>query len=338
MADVARACGVSVMTVSYALNRPDRVATDTRRRVVEAARRLGYSGPDPRARSLRRSISDCLGVILGEQLRYAFDNPMVTRFLAGISDELVQSGEALTIISTAGGDQDPNRVAAAAVDAFVVWSTATDDPALLAAIATGRPVVVQGGPQLPGTQCVSIDDRAAAYAITEAAFAKSRRPAVLSFPLTREREPGVGYGFDPGSSTFPVTSARLHGVADYCQARQISNDQVLVSIAARNDESHGREAARALLAHRPDAVMAMSDELARILLEEAVASGLRVPDDIAVTGWDDGPAAAQLGLTTVSNDLRGQGAICARLALGRQTENPYVPWQVIHRATTRLAR
>lgn len=182
MADVARASGVSVMTVSYALNRPERVAAHTRQRVLETARRLGYSGPDPRARSLRRRISDCLGVVLGEQLRYAFDNPMVTRFLAGISDELVQSGEALTIISTAGGDRDRDRVTAAAVDAFVVWSTATDDPALLAAIATGRPVVVQGGPQLPGTQCVSIDDRAAAYAITEAVFATSRRPAVLLSP------------------------------------------------------------------------------------------------------------------------------------------------------------
>lgn len=337
MADVARACDVSVMTVSYALNRPDRVAAETLQRVLETAQELGYSGPDPRGRSLRRRISDCLGVMLGEQLRYAFDDPIVTRFLAGISDELVQTGEALTLISTAGGDQDPGRVTAAAVDAFVVWSTATDDPALLAAITTGRPVVVQGGPQLPGTQCVSINDRAAAYAITETAFAGSRRPAVLSFPLTQEREPGIGYGFDPSNTTYPVTEARLRGVADYCQAHHISNDQVLVSVAARNDESHGREAARALLAQRPDAVMVMSDELARFLLEEASASGLRVPDDIAVTGWDDGPASAQLGLTTVSQDLRAQGATCARLALGRQTENPYAPWRIIHRATTRVS-
>jgi DNA-binding LacI/PurR family transcriptional regulator len=84
-------------------------------------------------------------------------------------------------------------------------------------------------------------------------------------------------------------------------------------------------------------VMVMSDELARPLLEEAAAQGLRIPDDIAITGWDDDPSAAQLGLTTVSQDLRAQGAICARLALGRQTENPHAPWHVVHRTTTRPA-
>lgn len=335
MADVARACGVSVMTVSYALNRPERVAAETRTRVLRTARRLGYSGPDPRARSLRLRISDCLGVVLGEQLRYAFEDPMVTRFLSGISHELIHTGQALTIISTASGEQDSHRISAAAVDAFVVWSTTTDDPALHAAIATGRPVVVQGGPQLPGVHCVSSNDRTAARAITEVAFVGSRRPAVLSFPMTQERRPSLGYGFDPESATYRVTRERLRGIADYCEARKIANDELLVCVASRNDEEHGRQAAQSLLAQRPDAVMAMSDELARIVLEEAAQMGLGAPNDLAVTGWDDGPASARLGLTTVNNDLRGQGATCARLALGIQTENPPIPWQIVTRTTTR---
>lgn len=335
MAEVARACGVSVMTVSYALNRPERVAADTRTRVLETARRLGYTGPDPRARSLRLRTSDCLGVVLGEQLRYAFEDPMVTRFLSGISHELIQTGQALTIISTAGGEQDAHRVTAAPVDAFVVWSTTTDDPALRAAIATGRPVVVQGGPQLPGVQCVSSDDRTAARAIAEAAFAGSRRPAVLSFPLTRERRSSLGYGFDPDGATYPVTRERLRGIADYCEAHDIASGELLVSVASRNDEEHGRQAAQSLLAQRPDAVMAMSDELARIVVEEAAHLGLGVPSDLAVTGWDDGPSSARLGLTTVNNHLHGQGATCARLALGIQTKNPPIPWQIVTRTTTR---
>src|SRR3954462_15586153 len=65
MPDVARAAGVSVMTVSYTYNRPDRVAPATREKVLAAAARLGYAGPDAAARNLRRGRAGSLGVVLG---------------------------------------------------------------------------------------------------------------------------------------------------------------------------------------------------------------------------------------------------------------------------------
>ena len=75
MPDVAREAGVSVMTVSYTFSRPGRVAEATRQRVLEAAARLGYSGPHPGARSLRRGRTGTVGVVLGEHLTYAFEDP-----------------------------------------------------------------------------------------------------------------------------------------------------------------------------------------------------------------------------------------------------------------------
>jgi len=63
MADVAREAGVSVMTVSYVFSRPQRVSPGIRERVIQAARRLNYHGPDPAARSLARGRSNSVGVV-----------------------------------------------------------------------------------------------------------------------------------------------------------------------------------------------------------------------------------------------------------------------------------
>jgi DNA-binding LacI/PurR family transcriptional regulator len=64
-----------------------------------------------------------------------------------------------------------------------------------------------------------------------------------------------------------------------------------------------------------DAVAAMSDELALGVLRAADQAGITVPDQMAVTRWDDADADAPAGLTTVHQDLRVQGADCARIAL-----------------------
>src|SRR3954470_20250144 len=135
MAEVARSAGVSVMTVSYAYSQPDRVSADTAARVRAAAARLGYPGPHPGARSLRRGRAGSLGFVLGEPLAYAFDDPQASRFLAGVASVCATQAVGLTLVPTTGEDSDAARVADAAVDGFVVWTTAEDDPVLDAVAA-----------------------------------------------------------------------------------------------------------------------------------------------------------------------------------------------------------
>src|SRR4051794_41960892 len=103
MSDVAREAGVSVMTVSYTYNQPDRVAAATREKVAEAAARLGYPGPDAAARNLRRGRTGNLGVVLGEHLTYAFADSQATAFLAGIAEVCTEHGLGLTLIPITGG-------------------------------------------------------------------------------------------------------------------------------------------------------------------------------------------------------------------------------------------
>src|SRR3954469_5013647 len=120
MAQVARAAGVSVMTVSYTYSRPERVSPAAAAKVHAAAAQLGYPGPHPGARSLRRGRAGSLGFVLGEQLSYVFDDPQAARFLAGVAEVCADQAVGLTLVPTTGAASDADRVAEAAVDGFVI--------------------------------------------------------------------------------------------------------------------------------------------------------------------------------------------------------------------------
>ncbi|MFD1050850.1 LacI family DNA-binding transcriptional regulator, partial [Kibdelosporangium lantanae] len=85
LASLAAELGVSRTTVSNAYNRPDQLSPELRRRVLETARRLGYPGPDPVARSLRTRKAGAVGLLLTENLSYAFRDPAALGFLEGLA-------------------------------------------------------------------------------------------------------------------------------------------------------------------------------------------------------------------------------------------------------------
>jgi DNA-binding LacI/PurR family transcriptional regulator len=321
MRQVAAEAGVAVMTVSYTYTRPERVAEATRTRVLEAAERLGYRGPDPVARSLRRGVTGNLGVVLGEHLTYAFEDPQAARFLAGVSGVCVEHRLGLVFIPSTGEPDDVDRVREAAVDGFVLWTTVEDDPVLEAVAATGKPAAIQGGPAAPGVQVVAADDRAAARAIAEHVLTAARSPLVLSQPLDRERWTGLVRGPDTDVS-FPVTRARLTGYREAFEASGRAWEDVPVAVVARHSRGDGRQAVAAALDEvRPDVVIAMSDELAAGALDILGASA-------RVCGWDDGELATTLGFPSVRQSLHEQGVTCARIAAGLAATVGTVPWEL----------
>jgi DNA-binding LacI/PurR family transcriptional regulator len=339
MAQVAEAAGVSVMTVSYAYSQPARVSEEAAERVRSAARQLGYPGPHPGARSLRRGRAGSLGVVLGERLTYAFDDPQAARFLAGVAEVCAAEAVGLTLVPTVGDERDVRRVADAVVDGFVVWTTTEDDPVLDAVAATGLPAVVHAGPHRLGLPVIGIDDRAAARAIGRYAFTGARCPVVLSFPLDRARRRQLLPASPPATVTFPVTRYRWQGFADALADLGGRPDTLRVAVCAHNSAEDGEAFTHELLnsSAPPDAIAAMSDELALGALRAAEQAGFAVPAALAVTGWDDTDAAAPAGLTTLAQSLREQGSRCAHLALGHSEPGSADPpwWQVISRRSTR---
>jgi DNA-binding LacI/PurR family transcriptional regulator len=337
LAQVAELAGVSVMTASYTYNRPERVSDQARAKVLAAAAQLGYAGPDPSARSLRRGSTGTLGVVMGEHLSYAFEDPEAVSFLAGIADVCADRGYGMTILPITGAADDVPRITDAAVDGFIVWTTSDDDPILAAVQAMKRPAVVHGGPAVRGLELVSIDNRAAARAVGAIAFAGAKRPAVVSQPLSRDRISTIIGGADITDVLFPVTRERLEGYRQAAEGAGIAWRDVVIAVCARNDMAEAERIAATLLASAepPDAIAAMSDQQAAGVVHAARAAGCVIPDDVAVTGWDDAAVAAQLGLTTVAQSLREQGAACAHAALGQKPNSRTASWSIVRRGSTR---
>jgi len=340
MRQVADAAGVSVMTASYAYSQPGRVAPGTAAKVRAAAEKLGYPGPHPGARSLRRGRVGSLGVILGERLAYAFDDPQAARFLAGVAEVCAAEGVGLTLVPVTGAASDVQRVSEAVVDGFIVWTTSDDDPVLDAVAASGLPAVVHAGPPRRELPVVGIDDRAAAAAIGRLAFTGATRPVVLSFPANRGRAQALFTGLPGPAVTYPVTRHRWEGFLDaWRQAEGVPAD-LRVAVCPANATAHGEALAEELFRgdDPPDAIAAMSDELALGALRAAGRTSRSVPHDVAITGWDDSDAAAPAGLTTLRQSLRDQGSRCARIALCHREppgEQDRPSWQVIQRTSTR---
>lgn len=321
MRKVAAEAGVAPMTVSYAYTRPERVAASTRIRVFEAAQRLGYPGPDPVARSLRSGSTGNLGVILGEHLSYAFEDPQASRFLAGVSRVCVDNRLGLVLIPSTGGAEDIDRVREAAVDGFVLWTTVDGDPVLDAVAATGRPAAIQGGPAVPGIVAVAPDDRGAARAIALHMLATATSPLILSLPLDRDRWTGVLWGPQTAAS-FPITRARLTGYRDAVEESGRAWQDIPVAVVSRHTREDARLAVmKAVEVVRPDAVIAMSDQLAAGTLDV-------LGESIAVSGWDDSDLATSYSFASIHQSLYDQGVTCAQIAFGIPAPKTALAWSL----------
>ena len=171
LTSIARELGVSAMTVSNAYNHPDRLSEALRERIFETAGRLGYHGPDPVGRSLRRQRTDVVGVLYSNPLSYAFDDPAAVSFLGGLSSVTEEADLGLLLVPAAGGasssERDPRAAAQAAVDGFVIYSMSDEEPLLAAALQRRLPVVVVDQPRKEGVPFVGVDDEGAARMAAE---------------------------------------------------------------------------------------------------------------------------------------------------------------------------
>src|SRR3954464_11099587 len=128
LADVANSIGVSRTTVSNAYNRPDQLSPALRDRVLAAAGDLGYCGPDPMARGLRRGATGSPGLVFDQPLTYAFTDPPAMLFPRGVAAGLEEAGAALSLIPRMpdGPEHSAELVRSALVDGYMLFCTAGD--------------------------------------------------------------------------------------------------------------------------------------------------------------------------------------------------------------------
>ena len=327
--EVAAELGVSPSTVSNAYNRPDQLSAELRERVFEAARRLGYAGPDPLGRGLRRQRANAVGVLFRDRLSYAFADPAAVLFMEGVSEAVEEAGLGLLLLPGGSlGSREPEAVRGAAVDGVVIYSMPEDDPLVGAALERRLPAVIVDQPPVEGVPSVGIDDEGAAARAAEHLLELGhRRLGVVSFRLALEARSGMVDPERRGAATLRPSGLRLRGVAEAVGAAGISWDDVPVYECGVSTPAEGKAAARALLSRepRPTAILALSDQLAFGVIEAATHIGLCVPRDLSVVGFDDIPEAARSTppLTTLRQPHVEKGLQAGRKLVAQlKEENP----------------
>lgn len=301
--DVARVAGVSVATVSRALNGAENVLPHTRQRILDIARELRYA-PSGAARSLITRKTDTVGALLPD-----LHGEFFSELIRGIDQAARARGLHLLLSSS---HDDATEAAAALramngrVDGLIVMSPHADDDFLSQNLPPNLPaVLLNSGLQRPAQRVFAVDNFGGARAMTEHLVASGRRHiAFLGGPAAnfeaRERERGYRAGLAPGAAAWVLEG-------DF-------------------SEAGGQRAAAQLLAlpagERPDAVFAANDIMAIGLLGTLVAAGVRVPEDIALAGFDDIPIARYVSpaLTTIHVPIADLG-IDALDALADQLES-----------------
>ncbi|MET0819917.1 MAG: LacI family DNA-binding transcriptional regulator [Aeromicrobium sp.] len=299
---VAKAAGVSITTVSHALNRPDKVSERTRARVLDVVDQMNFVPSAAAVSQARKGLGriavlapftsyasylarlrGMMGVCDGQVDLVVFDQPSVAASRAPLMRSLPASGR---------------------FDGIVIMGLPIDDAMAESLHRRGLPVVLVDSTH-PTLSSVNIDDAAGGLALGRHLLANGCR----SFAFVSEVQASADY-LSPGQRRIQgLVSALEEGGLDPGSAHWVMTG---------NNLNGGREAVRkiASIGDTPDAVLAHHDDLAAGVLLGLRDRGIRVPDDVQVTGYDDGDLAEALDLTTVRQPMVETGEAAASMMLG----------------------
>ncbi len=297
---VAERAGVSIASVSRVLQGSTAVSQKTRDLVLKAAEELRYV-PLAAARSLAVRHHEAHGLVLPE-----LSGPYYSELLMGFESRAAELGQSVVLMLAEGKDDlsVAVRKLATRVDGLAMLGSAAIPESTVTALRGSKPVVLIAGDPRPDVDTVTSENTQSAREITEHVFTHGRTRLVF-----------VG---DPDSG--PDVRDRYAGfVAAHVAARREAAPPVRIALR----EGDGAAFADRLLAGEveTDALVCANDELALSIMVRLRAGGRRVPEDIAVVGWDDVMTARYVdpGLTTVRQPVRELGVIAADLLHQRTT-------------------
>jgi LacI family transcriptional regulator len=277
---VAELAGVSQTTVSFVLNNVEsaNISEETRERVLQAARELNYV-PDMAARSLARGRSNNIALVLAQPHRQVFIDEYIPNILTGINQVTQQHGLRI-LVEIADRERDNNIYAnllhskeAAGVIVNFNYPNKTDIEQVAECAAQGLPIVSLGDIH-PNVYSVEVDK-----------FGGVRKVVKHLVSLGHRRIAAISYA---PANTNPHAEGRLRIYRRVLENAGIAYDESLVRYGSFDPDT-GYEAMKSLLqaSPPPTAVYGMNDVMAFGALRAIHEHGLRVPEDIAVTGFDD---------------------------------------------------
>lgn len=305
--DVARLAEVSIGTISNYLNESKPVSDETRGKIQAAIEKLEFV-PNSAVRVLHGHLSHVIAFIVPDG-----GNPFLQEIAKGIEDVAISERHVVVACNTEGAAEREQHYARALGEMRVRAAIAVASPtthSMLGRLArTGTRGVVLG-PRDPDFSSVDVDDREGGR---------------LAMRHVVER----GYQrllFFGGPAAGPQIEGRSSGYADELRAAGRDPGELLRLDAMSGSPTDRSAAARAILnlPELPDAVLCANDLLALALEAEAIRAGIRIPEDLAIVGYDDieGARTAPIPLTTVHAPAYEIGRTAAQLAFARRGAPP----------------
>ena len=297
--EVASLSGVSRSTVSRVVNNDPRVSDATRTKVNEVLRRVNFQ-PNAAARSLAAGRTRVLGLVIPMGVAAFFTDPYFPLLIQGVS-AAANAHDHSVMLWVAEPEYERRTIGQVMgnglIDGVIVASMLSDDPLLRALIAGHLPFMLVGRhPTNSSINYVDVDNvTSARQAVTHLLRLGRRRIATITGP----RNMSVG-------------ADRQEGYQAALRQRGLVVDPDLI-VEGDFTEAGAYTAMQRLLPHNPDAVFVASDNMALGALRALQEAGRRVPDDVAVVGFDDMPFAARTNppLTTVRQPVQRTGAVAA---------------------------
>jgi LacI family transcriptional regulator len=309
--DIARISGVSRSTVSRVINGDEKVREETRRRVLDIIQQQNFQ-PNIAARRLAAGRTNVIGLVVPTRVGNIFNDPYFSRLIQGVSAEC-NAREFSVMLWLAEPEYERRMIHQiihnGMVDGVVVSSTLLDDPIVNALNDSSMPFVLIGRHPSLKLNSVDIDNiQAAQKACVHLLSCRPRRQRLAT--ITGPQNTMAGHD-------------RRLGFQSALKEFDLPDDPELTT-EGDFSESGGYSAMQRLLPARPDAVFAASDNMAVGAYRAIRDSGLKIPQDIAIVGFDDIAVAAQLDppLTTIHQPVRhmGTGAVEMLIQIIQHTE------------------
>jgi LacI family transcriptional regulator len=301
--EVARLSGFSRSTVSRVINNDPNVSTTTREKVLTIVKQVNFQ-PNSVARSLAAGRTRILGLIIPRGVSELFTDPYFPTQIQGVASAC-NSHDHSVMLWVAEPEYERRKMSQFIhnhlMDGVIVSSMLMDDPVVKSLIESSLPFVLIGRhPSDPGVSYVDVDNRT------------SSRDAVLHLLRLGRRR----IGLVAGPQTMISGYDRQQGYFDGLRSRGIQVNNDLVS-EGDYTETGGYMAAQRLIPHKPDAIFASSDAMALGALRALRDAGLRVPEDVAVVGFDDMPFSSRTEppLTTIRQPVYRMGVTAVEILL-----------------------
>jgi LacI family transcriptional regulator len=298
--EVADRAGVSIATVSRVVRGVGQIAPQTRLRVLAAVEELGYR-PSHLGRALVERRHAALGIILP-----GLSGPYYSEVIAGFETEAVAARQSVLILGThlLKSSEELVHDLAARVDGLAVFGGTVADKTVRRLAAEGVPTTLLAGHRIDGVPAVHAENVESAIALT----------------LHLLRDHGydrLAFVGDPTGS--PDVTDRWHGFLEAHRRAGIVPPPEPIRVGFAQQDGLRAVAALIDAGQAPRALVCANDETALGAYQAAAARGLRIPHDLAITGWDDIPMAGLVSppLTTVRQPMRELGARTARDLLAR---------------------